>query len=208
MANYRKGDWVKHLKKDSWGRGYVMEVIDEQKITIFFEHADSVKNFDVSIAKLEKIQLDSSEKNKWINDLRRYAKFPWPTTNAPIGIHGLGDVFSYKEGLLSYVGYRVGHEGEPRQVRQSILDWVFHNRLPRVQSEEYMTQWGEPQTSARLQKMANVLAGLTRNVKRNTNADYSVTIRDRESDLTYLYNEYYVEYYVKKIRFHWPPTQN
>ena len=201
---YREGDCVEHRVKGDWGRGYVLNVIGEERIQIFFEYADEVKTFVLGNTKLKKLHHDSHAKNKWLDEVRRYAKFPWPTTNAPISIHGLGDVFSYQEGLLSYVGYQVGNEGKPRKVRQSILDWVFHNRLPRVKSESYMLEWGDPETSARLKKMANALAAFTRNEKRKTHADYTMAIRDREIDLKYLRDKYYVG----QFYFEWPPSKN
>lgn len=128
--------------------------------------------------------------------------FEWPSTNAPASIYGLsGDVFFYKEGLLSYVGYRVGRvQGVSTQIRLQILDCVFHNYLPNVISPEYMDEWDAPTTAARLHKLAETIAAFTRNAKRRTNGDFSDAIADWQFDLDYLFHKYYVG----RFRFAWP----
>ena len=128
--------------------------------------------------------------------------FEWPSTNAPASTHGYtGDVFFYKDGLLSYVGYRVGHvQGVSTEVRQQILDCVFHNQLPRVQSPEYMREWGDPKTAVRLRKLANAIATFTKNAKKKKDGDFSDAISDWEYDLRYLF----LKYYVGVFRFAWP----
>ena len=128
--------------------------------------------------------------------------FEWPSTSAPASKYGfIGDVFFYKEGLLSYVGYRVGQQGLPSHVRLQILDCVFHNILPRVDSHEYMNEWGMPKTAARLHKLAETLAAFTRNAKRRMkHSNLSKAIADWETDLNYLYRQYYIG----KFGFAWP----
>lgn len=127
--------------------------------------------------------------------------FEWPSTDAPASIHGFtGDKFFYKEGLLSYLGYRVGQQGVHQGIRQQILDCVFHNKLPNVDSREYMDCWDSPETADRLKKMAETLASLTRNAKRRRDADFSMAISDWESDLNYLYHKYFVDHF----KFAWP----
>ena len=126
--------------------------------------------------------------------------FLWPSTNAPASRRGYkGDFFDYEDGLLSFVGYQVGVNGETSDIRLRILDCVFHNKLPHVESEEYMSQWGEPESADRLRKMAHTLAALARNAKRNSR-NYSRAIDEWESDLDYLH----LRYYVGKFKFQWP----
>ena len=128
--------------------------------------------------------------------------FNWPSTDAPASIHGFsGDVFFYEDGLLSYVGYRVGRvNGAPEDIRLQILDCVFHNDLPRVISPEYMEEWSTPKTAARLHKMADTLAAFARNAKRRKDSDLSEAIVDWESDLFYLFHRYYIG----RFGFAWP----
>jgi hypothetical protein len=73
--------------------------------------------------------------------LNQAGYFEWPSTDAPASIHGFsGDKFFYKDGLLSYVGYKVGRKGIVKYIRLQILDCVFHNQLPNVHSLEYMDE--------------------------------------------------------------------
>ncbi len=135
--------------------------------------------------------------------LNQAGYFEWPSTDAPASIHGFsGDKFFYKDGLLSYVGYKVGRKGIVKHIRLQILDCVFHNQLPNVHSLEYMDEWGFAKTSPRLRKIAESLAAFTRNAKRRKNADNSQAILDWESDLEYLY----YKYYIGKFGFAWPDS--
>jgi len=118
--------------------------------------------------------------------------FKWPTTDAPKGDGTLDASGWHKDGLFSSVGYHVGKDGEHLEIRRYILDCVFHNELPSVNSDEYMREFAIPQSPQRLRKMAKVLVGMAKNYKRNEHADYSQAIADYESDLEYLYDEYYV----------------
>ncbi len=130
--------------------------------------------------------------------------FTWPSTDAPINKHGsLGDLYWYKEGLLSYVGYQVGKtNGVSTRLRHKTLDCVLFNKLPNVQSKEYMDEWGEPKSVTRLKKMAECLASFCRNAKRNNPHSYRHAIDDWQSDLTYLKETYF------NSGFPWPKTDN
>ena len=139
------------------------------------------------------------DQDDW-NQNARDGYFEWPSTDAPASIFGFeGDFFFYQEGLLSFVGYRAGHNGESDLVRRRILDCVFHNELPHVNSAKYMEEWGTPQQLGRLAKMAQSLAAFTRNAKRR-NEDLSQAIEDWEKDLDYLYRKYYIN----RFHFAWP----
>ena len=181
------------------------------------ELAERVKT-DALFARIEVGKLLQSAKDKAMRDslvrkradqLRRLSQkldglFEWPVTDAPASSFGIsGDHFFFKEGLLKYVGYSVGLKGETVNMRQQILDCVFHNELPKVQSLEHMREWGSPRTPARLQKMAHCLAAFTRNAKRRSANDYAEAIADWEADLDYLYREYYVGHFA----FAWPDAR-
>jgi len=118
--------------------------------------------------------------------------FKWPTTVALMGDGTLDASGWYALGLFKSVGYHVGNDGEHVDVRRYILDCVFHNELPRVNSDEYMSEFAAPQSSQRLRKMANVLASSAVKLKARMHADCSQAIDDYEADLEYLYDEYYV----------------
>lgn len=55
--------------------------------------------------------------------------------------------------LLDYVGYRAGEFGLPHVARHEVLDCVFHNKLPNLHSEKYMSLWGEPESNQRLKRI-------------------------------------------------------
>lgn len=149
---------------------------------------------------VERHKVEEQQRAKSRHQPRRNQKgfFEWPSTNAPASINSFAtDVFSYTDGLLGNVGYHVGLYGIPEDERRQILDSVFHNNLPRDLSPEYMDEWGSPKTAARLHKLAETLAALTRNAKRRRTSDLTEAISDWESDLDYLYHKYYVD----KFRF-------
>jgi hypothetical protein len=130
--------------------------------------------------------------------------FLWPSTAVLPSSHALGgDQFWYSDGLLSFMGYRVGQNGVPASHRRDILDYVYHEAIPRVNSTEYMNSWSVPKSSGRLRKMAESIAAFTRNAKRNLFADMSSAVSDWEEDLAYLKRTIYDGRY----NFVWPATE-
>lgn len=129
--------------------------------------------------------------------------FAWPTTEAPeSSIPIEQDQFQYATGLLAYLGYRVGQNGAVTSERQHILDYVYNQEVPNVNSPEYMSEWGQPQTGTRLEKTAETIAASVRNAKRRTDADLSLAIQEWEDDLEYTKRRYYDGQY----DFEWPTT--
>lgn len=127
--------------------------------------------------------------------------FPWPSTDAPRGGGGLDARGWPEEGLLVAVGYRVGQtQGVATPMRRAILREVFEGELPPVESPDYIREWGPPATPARLRKLAETLASLTRNEKRRREASLRRAIEQREDDLRFLHDEYYVG----RFHFVWP----
>ncbi len=106
-----------------------------------------------------------------------------------------------KIGILQAVGYRVGDKGLFKNERQKILNEVYKNQLPLVESQSYMDEWGSPKSSQRLYKIAYTIAALVRNAKRKTRADMRCAISEWESDLSWLRDKYYVD-----MMWDWPST--
>ena len=130
--------------------------------------------------------------------------FKWPTTaviNDSTSALRLAH-FDYDEGLLKFMGYTVGQLGTYRTRRRQVLDYVFNERVPKVQSYEYMAEWGDPKSAKRLQKLSNSLASFTRNAKRRRSSDMNHAIAEWEEDLTYLKETYYV----RSFQFEWPES--
>lgn len=129
--------------------------------------------------------------------------FEWPSTDAEEG-DGLLDstVFRHSSGLLRYMDYKVGINGYVEQDRREILERIFQETLPKVNSPAYMAEWGRPSSSNRLQKMADSIASFVRNAKRQSYNDMSMAIDEWESDLAYLKSKHYDG----KYDFPWPRT--
>jgi len=130
--------------------------------------------------------------------------FKWPTTIAQGGSGTLSEetIFQNPQGILGYLGYRVGVTGLLSTAREEVLDWVYMNSLPFVNSTSYMREWGQPATGTRLRKTAESIAAFCRNAKRSNSNRLSVAIDEWESDLEYLRTKYYVGRY----SFVWPHT--
>ena len=127
--------------------------------------------------------------------------FSWPSTKADYGSGDLDTTDWMKEGVLKFMGYKVGNiDGEPSGIRERILAQIFLGPLPPVFPDLYLDEWGAPSSAMRHQKMAETIAALTRNAKRRHDSRMPAAVRDWEKDLEYLY----FEYYVSKFNFGWP----
>lgn len=131
--------------------------------------------------------------------------FRWPTA-AVIGDSASAlriAHFDYDQGLLKFMGYAVGQKGAYRNRRQQVLDYVFNEKVPKVQSNEYMAEWGDPKSVDRLKKLADSLATFARNARRRRSSDMDHAIAEWEEDLKYLKDTYYTG----RFRFDWPAAR-
>lgn len=140
-------------------------------------------------------------------ELSKENYFNWPTTEATDSINHIApNIIWHPQGVLSYLGYKVGENGASESSRRSILTSVFCNNLPNLVSQDYMLTWGEPKSVTRLKKMANSIAAFTRNAKRNNPLGFGVAINEWETDLMFLKNTYYIGKYDNA--FIWPLIDN
>lgn len=80
--------------------------------------------------------------------------FSWPSTEAGYGSGDLDTQDWLREGILKFMGYRVGNvDGEPQGIRERILTQIFSGPLPPVFPDAYIDEWGAPSTPTRLQKL-------------------------------------------------------
>jgi hypothetical protein len=129
--------------------------------------------------------------------------FKWPTTEAKGGNGKLAIFDAEKEGMLSFLEYRVGRtKGEAQGVRRIILRRIFEGSLPPVFNKAYMAEWGANGSPERLHKMAVSIAAFARNFKRRKSSAYDDAIKDWEGDLADLR----LNFYVGKFGFGWPVT--
>lgn len=129
--------------------------------------------------------------------------FNWPSTDAPGGDGAITADGWVQEGVLGFLEYRVGKSSDiSAPLRQSILAKVFDGVIPPAFPAAYLDQWGEAGSAVRLRKMAESIAAFARNARRRSDSRMDQAIADWESDLEYLY----FEFYVGRFGFGWPST--
>ncbi len=134
----------------------------------------------------EALQLRQKLSSEWQVMAVQDRWFAWPTTAAPRGTGGLNHCEWRPYGMLSLLGYHVGElQPKPRAERWCILEFVFECHLPPLANREYLLEWGKPQTTQRLSKIANALAAFTRNAKRRDPVSLGKAIDDWECDLAF-----------------------
>ena len=130
--------------------------------------------------------------------------FSWPTIEADLGDGSISTEAWLKEGMLQYMGYKVGSTaGKNVETRKRILFEIFQGVLPPVLPPKNMHEWHKPKTAQRLRKMAETIAAFIRNAKRRHDSRMELAIDEWEHDLDYLYSEFYVG----KFHFAWPSAQ-
>lgn len=122
-------------------------------------------------------------------------KWVWPTVSVGFTVNsGIDFNDSPHHGVLSCMGYRVGSTGVGNVVvRRMLLDIVFLMDISGLSfTPKYISAWGSPDSSSRLQKMAESMAAFCRNAKRQPNQNsYRTAIGHWVADLDYLKSEYY-----------------
>jgi hypothetical protein len=118
----------------------------------------------------------------------------WPSTEVGLTTTSSLSVNWPEEGILSFVGYRVGKTNptKPEALRKLILEAVFLRELPPILPRFMMDEWGDPGTKVRLLKIANVLAAFARNAKNKRKLNMSLSIKSWEEDLEYLRQEFWL----------------
>jgi hypothetical protein len=130
--------------------------------------------------------------------------FKWPSTFVSNN-SSQNDLIAkwLQKGFLGYLGYKVGRSGLSSIKRIRILEKAFTNQLPSELPLVYRDEWGNPNSSQRLLKIANSIASFCRNAKNRNNRSYDIAIYDWEADLDWLKNEYYKPF---RNNFRWPET--
>ena len=105
-----------------------------------------------------------------------------------------------EQGILGYLGYKVGNEGDKLSIRRKILEFIVEEDLPFVGSPGYMDEWGDKATSERLKKLSTTIANLLREKISYKDEKYSKAILEWSSDLDWLKDSYYE----KLNNFKWP----
>ena len=129
--------------------------------------------------------------------------FDWPSTI----VYGTGqnDIEASwpQVGFLKYMGYKVGSSGiKDAARRREVLKRTFQNELPNVNSRAYMEEWGSPNSSKRLQKIANSIAAFC-SLNKRKDSPSELAISHWEEDLNWLHDNYYRG----RFNFSWPNTE-
>ena len=131
--------------------------------------------------------------------------FQWPKTEATPGEKALGPTDWPQIGMMKFLGYSVGVNGETKITRQRILSDLFQKvNLPKVDSQAYVDEWGAPESGARLRKMAQSIASFCRGARRRDEYAMSLAIDEWEEDLAWLKTTYYDGKFDRQ--FQWPET--
>lgn len=131
--------------------------------------------------------------------------FQWPNTEAEPGETALGPTDWPQIGMMKFLGYSVGVNGETKITRQRILSDLFQKvNLPKVDSQAYVDEWGAPESGARLRKMAQSIASFCRGARRRDEYALSLAIDEWEEDLAWLKTTYYDGKFDRQ--FQWPET--
>lgn len=130
--------------------------------------------------------------------------FTWPSTAAWLGDGGFSVFGLDAEGALKLLGYQVNREADLSDYeRRSKLDVVFQAVIPPFTHWSRVLEWGEPETAARLKKMANCLAAFARNGSRRSADWMTEPVEKWKEDLAYLR----VRYYQNVFNFDWPDAR-
>ena len=141
--------------------------------------------------------------------------WPWPMTRpydcGPQATDQFGELVPHSP--LALMGYHVkkGRKERTSEERKLFLSSFFLHELPEWLDEHYeeedyiVEEYGEPSSSDRLKRMANLLASnCRRSSARADAANYESAISRWRDDLTHLKTTYYDQWNMR-VNFSWPP---
>jgi hypothetical protein len=111
----------------------------------------------------------------------------WPeqaSTNQSVALSDR--VFRHAAGMLSFMGYEVGMKSDlTTSERREILAYVYHGRLPCVNTKAYTAEWGDPGSVVRLHKMKRTISTFIENARRKR-SNMDVAIAQWMEDLEFI----------------------
>jgi hypothetical protein len=149
---------------------------------------------------------DRTDYNRFISYCQFVSEgyFKWPSTYSYPGVRIFDPDDLQEVGVLSLMGYHVGRNGLDKSSRRAILRDAYCGAIPYDPFTD-MDEWGAPNCSVRLKKIANCIATFARNAKKRSNAySFRYSIEDWESDLEWLKKEFYTGVYDRPLKFAWP----
>lgn len=121
------------------------------------------------------------------------AKWKWPIVmKSPPSGKGGENEYGAEFSALRIFGYAVGKtKGWPVRKRHDFLTDFMEMELPDIVEKLFSDEYGQPFTTTRLRRMANVIASNASRFHRNDAQKYAVAISDWEIDLEFLKEKYY-----------------
>jgi hypothetical protein len=192
----------------SQGTGINHKLSEEAKNSILIEVIERLnfEDYDTLLKQIKQRALKTFRDDTKINSDKREQvqepDWPWPIT----GIREENGSSPFAEGFantsaLKILGYSVGVNGLVAAERKELLDRFFVKPLPSIIAQTFGDAYGSPGSEQRLKKMANTIASNCKNFKRNDATKYHVAIKDWETDLAWLKENYF-----KMNAFPWPDT--
>ena len=118
--------------------------------------------------------------------------FEWPVTRLVPGLPTSGSLPTRgwrDQSILKLLGYTAGARGQDRRRRQNSLRQAYLNDLRGLAEDEYLAEWGYPQSGRRLQKIAERLSlNITTNISRDSQRE---AVDHWREDLGWLKHRYY-----------------
>ena len=125
-----------------------------------------------------------------------------PEPDAQPGTNDVDDYDWPQVGVLKAMGYEVGElKGKLERDRRKILENVFFGPLVNVFSYEYMAEWGDNASPARLRKMAWSIASFANNRRRKLGGADDTSVSEWKADLDWIK----LRFYKTHFGFPWPP---
>ena len=175
---------------------------DGEQLGIDDEIARLQAQIEQSMALLEQ-RIGSAESAPGEKELWKFPVILKPDIDAGQRFDGEFREFS----ALKMFGYTVGKtKGWDQRERQSFLSDFMEMRLPKDVEEVFGDEYGEPMSSGRLRKVANLIAKNAQNAYRRDASSMKNAIEDWEDDLAFLKKKYFFE---AKLRFEpWPASKS
>ena len=153
---------------------------DDQKISNIFKNCCDIVSNNKSQS-LEAEMIIEAIKNEWKKRLTMALSGKYKADRPEIG-------------MLSYLGYHVGQEGESLKKRRFILDFIINEELPLVQSPSYTAEWGDPKTKKRYLKTYKVIQFFIDKYTNYKQQGYEKAIIEWNEDIDYLKKLYAVQF--------------
>ncbi len=197
-------DWGLEHDERPYIKFYFKEL--EAEASAFWEDVDGLRSLE---AEAQRRTINTQRRRDFMAKLRNQIEllertFVWPNSDAVLGDGRLDTRDWPKKGILSWYGYKVGHDCLAEAARHRLLQSILETELAQVNGPEYMASWGTACSMLRLKKLAHSLASLIRNNTRMDATNRELAIQHWNTDLSCLKTKFYDP--LQPPPFTWPDT--